>query len=76
MRIVVIFGSVAAAIGLILLVIRIAETGRLNLGLAGIVIRDEQPICFWALVMGLVVIIVLLLLLGAVVIIGDRDPFL
>ena len=75
MRIAVILGSLAAAVGLILLVIRIAETGRLDLGLAGIVIRDEEPIRFSALVIGLMVIIVLLLLLGALVIIGDRDPF-
>jgi hypothetical protein len=51
---------------LIWIVLRLYDSHGLNLGLAGIVVREEQPISFWSLLVGLVVVIVLLLMLAAV----------
>jgi len=56
---------VAVAFLLIWMVLRSFDSGILNLGLAGIVVREEQPISFWSLLIGLVAVIVLLLLLAA-----------
>ena len=49
-----------------------AEAGRLDLGLAGIVIRDEEPIRFWALVAGTVGVGGLLMLLAAALLAGGE----
>ena len=56
---------VAVAFLLIWMVLQLFDSGGLNLGLAGIVVREEQPISFWSLLVGLVVVVVLLLLLAA-----------
>jgi len=44
--------------------LHVLHDGRLNLGLAGLVLRAEEPIRFWGLIAGLATLIVLLLLLA------------
>jgi len=65
---------VGVAFLLIWMVLRLFDSGGLNLGLAGIVVREEQPISFCSLLVGLVVVIVLLLLLAAALFVAGPVP--
>jgi hypothetical protein len=42
--------SIAVSIGLLVLPINTLDTSVLNLGWAGIVVKSEAPVSFWALV--------------------------
>jgi hypothetical protein len=72
MRVAVASFGVAMAASLTWFVRWMAEAGRLDLGLAGIVIRDEEPIRFWALVAGTVGVGGLLMLLAAALLAGGE----
>ena len=58
--------SVVVAVLLVWLVVQIVNTGTADLGMAGPVMRKDEPTTFWALTIGLVVVIVLLFMLAAV----------
>ena len=49
--------------------LRMVDSGALNLGLAGVVVRKERPASFWCHLVGLVAVIVLLLLLTGVLLV-------
>jgi hypothetical protein len=55
--------------------IRAIEANRLNLGMAGIVVREDQPVAYWALVAG-VAAVVALLLLCATALVGAAFDYL
>jgi hypothetical protein len=58
--------SVVVAVLLIWLMVRIVNTGTADLGMAGPVMRKDEPTTFWVLTVGLAVMAVLLLMLAAV----------
>jgi hypothetical protein len=62
------FLSLAISIGLLVLLINTLDTGVLNLGWAGIVVKSEAPVSFWALVVEILLVLVLLLMLAAALI--------
>ena len=67
------FLSLAIAISLLVLLINAFDTGTLNLGWAGIVLKREAPFSFWALVAELLLVTDLLLILSAALIGGFAD---
>jgi hypothetical protein len=65
---------IVVAFLLIWMVLRVFDSGGLNLGLAGVIVREEQPVSFWFLLIGLVAVVVLLLMLAAVLFVEGRSP--
>jgi hypothetical protein len=54
---------------MIWMVLRIVGSGAADLGMAGAVMRKDQPATFWALTLGLMVVVILLLMLAAVLLV-------